>query len=372
MYRLQIATMIESITNVKQQRELVNDSIQIALDRIFEAHDFPYYLQKDGVISTVAAYETGTVAVTNGSTAITFTGSTLTSGMTGRKIRFSNETPFYRISSVNTVAGTAVLENAYQGDDNTAATFVIYKDEYRLASDVDKYKTLRQLQNGIFVFDTHPSNFDEAYPMPQGYGDPINSIMIGTRLDTYSTGTITATGTTITGTSTEWTSVEGLGRMSKIRIGSNVYTVKSVDSDTQITTYETMTTVTTASTYEITLNNLVIQLYPIPDEARLLYYRYFRIPAKLANDYDIPDMPHNWHYLLLYGGLSVVFLQKGDINKAQQEAEQRFVDGINLMKIKLGSFSPDRIYRRKSIDRFSGGRLDGLEDSHCDRRWSMP
>ena len=107
------------------------------------------------------------------------------------------------------------------------------------------------------------------------------------------------------------------------------------------------------------------------DTAKLLYYRYFRIPAILANDYDIPDMPHSWHWVLMYGGLSIVLMQKGDINKAQIEAEVRFIDGLNMMKLKIGSFSPDRIYKRKSIDRI-GVNLDGLEKSQFDRRWSSP
>ena len=353
MTRLEIATDIENISNVTAQRVLVDRSIQHALERVFEYYDFPYYIQDKGVIETIAIYETGTVSVTNGSKTVTGSGTTFTSAMAGRKIRIKNENAYYRISAfVSTTEIT--LENNYQGSTDSALTYKIYKDEFRLNADVDKYKLLRQSNNGIILFDTHPTNFDSAFPMPSSYSDPIKSIMIGTKLDTYTTGTISASGTTITGSSTSWTSVEGLGRMSKIRIGNYVYTVKSVDSDTQITTYEGLTTVSAGSSYELTLNNLLVQLYSIPDTAKLLYYRYFRIPAILANDYDIPDMPHAWHWLLMYGGLSIVLMQKGDINKAQIEAETRFLDGLNMMKLKIGSFSPDRIYKRKSIDRIQG------------------
>ncbi len=371
MTRLDLVTDIENISLVTDQRVLVNRSIQHALSRVFEYHDFPYYIQDKGVINTVATYETGTVNVANASTTLTFTG-ILTAGMAGRKIRFESENPYYRILSVNTGAGTAVLENPYQGDDNTTATFVIFKDEYRLAPDVDKYKIMRQAQNSVVLFDTHPTGFDELYPMPNSYSDPIRSLMIGTKLDTYTTGTVSASGHTITGSATAlWTSVEGLGRMTNIRIGNDVYTIKSVDSATQITTYEGVTTVAAGTSYEITLNNLLVQLSSIPDTARVLYYRYFRIPDVLANDYDIPDMPHSFHWILMYGALSIVLMQKGDIQKAQQEAESRFIDGLNMMKLKLCSFSPDRIYQRKSIDRI-GRRLDGLETSNFDRRYSMP
>lgn len=368
MTRLEIATDVENISNVKDQRILVNRSIQHALERVFQYHDFPYYIQDKGVIETVATYETGTLTVTNGSPTITGSGTTFTSAMVGRKIRISGENAYYRIKTY-TSPTVLVLETNYDGTSDADATFTIYKDEYRLASDVDKYKLIRQTNNSIVLSDTHPSNFDSDFPMPNSYSDPTKSIMIGTRLDTYTTGTVTATGTTITGTSTAWTSVEGLGRMTKIRIGNYVYTVKSVDSDTQITTYETMSTVATASSYEINLNNLLIQLYDIPSTAKILYYRYFRMPALLANDYDIPDMPIMWHWVLMYGALSIVLMQKGDINKAQIESEARFIDGLNMMKLKIGSFSPDRIYKRKSVDRI-GVSLDGKETTNFDRRYS--
>lgn len=373
MTRLELATDIENISNVKDQRVLVNRSIQHALERAYQFHDFPYYIQDKGVISTVATYETGTCSVTNSSTALTFLGSTLTSAMAGRKIRFNNEMPYYRILSVNTGAGTAVLEHAYQGSDNTVATFTIYKDEYRLAEDVDRYKIIRQLQNSVVLFDSSPTDFDQLYPMPQSYADPIRSIMVGTKLDTYTTGALSASVSTsiLTGSSTSWTGVEGLGRLSKIRVGNNVYTVKSVDSDTQITIYETLSSAIAASTsYEITLNNIVVQLYGIPDSSRLLYYRYFRRPAILANDYDIPDMPHDWHYVLMYGALSDILAQKGDINKAENWAEVKFVNHLNLMKLKIGSFAPDRIYYRRSMDRVKGN-LNGREKSSFDSRYSM-
>ena len=374
MTRLEIATIVENISNVQQQRTLVNSSIQIALNRVFQYHDFPYYIQDKGVIKTANDYSTGTVAMTNGLTTVAGTLTVWTSAMAGRKIRFGNDTAFYRIKSI-TDGTNLVLEQPYQGTTDIDATYEIYQDEYRLSPDVDKYKILRQAQNGVTLFSYHPTAFDEINPMPNSYGDPIGEIMEGTLLDTYSTGTLSGTANTsiLTGSGTSWTSVEGLDRMSNIRVGSNVYTVKRVDSDTQITIYENITTNISANTsYEITLNNLRLQLYQIPNAQRLIYYRHFRQPELLANDYDIPDMPHSFHWILIYGSLSMVLMQKGDINKAQQEAEARFIDGLNMMKLKLGSFAPDRIYGRKSIDRIRNNRgiIDGREPSSFDIRYS--
>lgn len=375
MTRLEIATAVENISNVKDQRILVNTSIQVALDRVYQFHDFPYYIQDKGVIKTADDYTTGTVSITNSSTAVAGTLTVWTSAMAGRKIRFNGENAYYRIKSI-TGGTNLVLEQPYQGTTDTDATYAIYQDEYRLAPDVDKYKILRQAQNGVTLFSYHPTAFDEIYPMPNSFADPIGEIMEGTLLDIYSTGTLSgsANSATLTGSGTSWTSVEGLDRMSRIRIGTSVYTVKSVDSDTQITLYEKLSVnVAASTTYEITLNNLRLQLYQIPNAQRVIYYRYFRIPAILANDYDLPDMPFGFHHLLIYGSLSMILMQKGDINKAQQEAETRFVEGLMQMKLKIGSFAPDRIYKRKSIDRITNrGLSDGLESSSFDRRYSSP
>ena len=364
---------VENISNVKDQRTLVKRMVNHALNRVFCYHDFPYYLG-EGVIKTINDYSTGTVSITTDSATITGSGTTWTSAMVGRKIRFNGKYPYYRIKTFTSTT-ELILEQPVQETTDTAATYIIYQDEYRLDADVDKYKLIRQAQNNRILLSLHPSRFDEAYPMPKSYSDPTMEIMSGTKLDTYSTGTLSGTVNTsvLTGSSTVWTGVEGLGRMSRIRVGNNVYTVKSVDSNTQITIYEILTASIAASTsYVIDLSNLVVQVYQIPNAQRLLYYRKFRLPTPLVHDYDLPDMLSAWHWLLVYGALSMIFIQKGDIQKSQNEAEQRFVAGLMDMKLKEGSFTPDRIYKRKSIDRIPNrtDRLDGLEPADFMRPYS--
>lgn len=369
--RVDIATDVETISNVTTQRSLVNNAIQTALDRVFEYHDWPYYVQEAALL-TKAPYETGTVSVTNGSKTVTGSGTSWDSSYTGRKFRVANENGYYRIATVDSTT-QITLEQPIQGDTQSGVTYSIFKDEYRLAADVDRDKTFRQNQNGVALYDMPISSLDAVWPTPTSYADPTIKSTIGTKLDIYSTGTVTgvAAATTITGSGTSWTSLEGLTRLSLIRIGDNVYTVKSVDSDTQITIYEGLISAFSASTYEINLNNIIVQLTSIPDAQTILYYRYFRRPAYMANNYDTPDMPHSWNWLLKFGALSEIFLQKGDINKAQQEAEGRFMEGLAMMKLKIGSFAADRIYKRKSIDRISNTQ-DGIERSAFDRRYSQP
>lgn len=372
MTRLDIVTQVENMSLVTSQRVLANFSVQVALNRVHQAFDWPYYLQS-GVVNTVAIYTTGTMKVTNGSAVVTGVGTTFTQNMVGLKIRHANENAYYYILSYQS-ATQVTLKSPYQGaTDSTGSSYTIYKDEYRLAPDVDKYKKSIQVQNGVAIQDIPITTFDNIFPTPQSYSDPNLAMMIGTKLDTYSTGTVSATlgQNTITGVGTSWTSVEGLGRMSDILISTNRYTVKSVDSDTQLTVYESIAAGATTSAYTITLNNLVLQYYPVPNIMENVYYRYFRVPAVMANDYDIPDMPHSFHWILVYGALSFMYLQKGDINKSQIESENRFIDGLNMMMKKIGSFSADTIYKRKSGNR-TPRFLDGLEASNFDIKYSRP
>lgn len=370
---LDIQNQVVTISNVQQQTDLIKKSINIALNRVAEYFEWPFYIVNTGVITTAAPYNTGTCTVVNSSATITGSSTVWTSAMAGRKFRFNNDQAYYRIKSVESVT-SLTLTAPYQGSTNsTGATYSIYKDEYRLASDVDTYKTIVQIQNAIAMFSTPPARFDKFFPTPYSYAHPTLEIMEGTQLDTYTTGTVTVTAnsSTITGTATSWASVEGLGRMSQITVGTNVYTIKSVNSDTSLTIYETPTTTATASTYTITLNNLLVQVFPIPAQVENLYYRYFRQPTPLVNSYDIPDLPVQWQYLLIYGSLSFIFLSKGDLQKSQIESENRFMEGLQAMKKKLGSYASDRVWRVGSQDVYVTTG-DGLEKSTFDRRYSAP
>lgn len=336
-----IRSDIENISQVLDQRNMVNRVINRTLNRIAGFHPWPFYLD-EGFFTTVAEYTTGTASITNGSAAVTGTGTTFTAAMVGRKIRFNGETAYYRILSY-TSATSITLEAPYQGSDDTDATFSVYQDEYRLRADVHIPHFLRQVQQGAALTDLDPGEFDSIYPAPQTTGDPHFYVPVGTRRDTYSTGTVTASSKTITGTSTDWTDVQGLSRGSRIRIGDNVYTVRSVDSATQLTVFETVTTVSSATAYEITLDNQRVQLYTIPITARNIYYRFYREPTPLINDYDEVDLPSDWQWLLVSGSLTELDTHKGDPEKAISN-EQQFLAGLQRMKSQYRSVS--RTYPR--------------------------
>lgn len=344
-----LLTDVEAISNVKDNRALIRNAVQTALDRVASAWDWPWLEQED-FITTVAPYEAGTVSITSGAKAVSGVSTIFTVGMVGRFIRFGTEIAYYRIASFTSTTAIT-LEEPYQAtSDLSGGTYSIYKDEYRLPADLDSYKMFRQMQNGQSILDIDSSLFDILYPTPTAEGEPSLSSLFGTRLDTYTTGTVTmsAGGTVITGSSTVWDTIQGLGRGVRILIGSQVFTVKSVDSATQITTYETALVAASASAYTVYLRNPIIKLHTIPSAARNIKFRYQRIPFPLRADTDIPDMPDEWQWILVQGALIWAYGQQSNMQMIQNQ-EALFRSYITDMIRKVGYVSGNKV-RRKAPD----------------------
>ena len=344
-----IYSRIETIVNLDSgYRNLIKDAIQWALDLIGSKHNWPYLIQ-EGVIPLTAPYETGTVDVTNNSATVSGTGTTFTEAMEGRKIRIGTDKPYYRIKTFVSVT-EITLETVYQGDTDTGLSYSIFKDEYKLPPNLDRYKIMRDIEEEKALIDVGDSAFDIAEPSLTSEGSPDYVILSCSKLDIYDTGTVSGTvgNSTITGSSTSWTSVNGLGKSSRITVGSVVYTVKSVDSDTQITIYEDISSAFSGSAYTILLDNLIIQFFETPDELRNIYFRYQRIPEIIYDDTDIPDLPDQWHWLLIDGGLGRAWEVK---DKEEAKAKKlEFLAGIEEMKKAVGSISQHLRIPKRSIE----------------------
>ena len=365
-----LQTLVQNMTIVTSQPLIIQQALQFSLNRISQEFAFPYYLNSKGVITTTAPYSIGTADFSNGSASVVGHGTTWTSSMVGRKIQAQGDQAHYYILLVNSPT-SITLSVPYQNTSQTLATYNIYKDEYKLPPDVQSYNTMVQIQNSVPMVGIPPSRFDQNFPTQQSFDSPYLEMMEGTQLDIYSTGSVTTTNlsTTVTGVSTAWTTVEGLGRMTNIIINGNRYTVQSVASDTSLITFEPIIGSISGSSYQLLLRNYKTQVFPIPADVESLYFRYYRMPDIMVNTYDVPDLPNDWHRLIAIGALSWLYLQKGDVQKAYTITEAEFINGINKMKDKMGNPSADRIYRKAS----QNGRmrtLDGLEKGTFDRRYS--
>lgn len=349
----------ESIAGIgSAKRAELRRGLQGLLMRYASAWPWPHYRAR-GTLTMVNDYTTGTVEVTNGSTALTFSGVTLTAGMAGRKIQMNSEAQWYDIASVNTSASTAVLTQAYQGTTDTDATFVIFQDEYRLAANcqrpLDFIQTEDQVQMAAFTY----LEFDRLFADVGTLGDPLYLTVIGRRDDRYTTGTValTANSRTIEGSSSPaWTSVDGLGDGTRMAVEdtSEVFTVRSVTDDDTLIVYEAAAAAEGSSTYIFFLNNLRVLVRQIPDAARHLYYRYQRRPFLPVRDFDELDAPLEHHDMLKEGLLSLAYRLKGASQELALYQDAKFDKWLAEQVREIGHDSPMPVVVKDSMDGFLG------------------
>lgn len=91
-------------------------------------------LQAQGVLTSPASYTDGTIAVTNGSSAIAGTGTAWTAAMSSRIIRINGESDYYGFTYDS--GTTALLDRAYTGPTASGLTYRIDRNLYTLPIDV--------------------------------------------------------------------------------------------------------------------------------------------------------------------------------------------------------------------------------------------
>ena len=314
---IDIVADTETVTQTTSIRDFIRRLANRSLAHICGLHEWPFLWTTDW-FQTVAEYTTGTVSVTDGSATVTGTGTTFTAGMVGRKFRVSGGTASYTIKTFISTT-VIVLDQTFQGTTNAAASYTIFKDEYLLRADVDSQKRIRQAENGIALFSLSATEFDEWYPSPTALGIPSMDVFQGKATKTYTTGTVSlpANSRTLTGSSTAWTTAEGFGKGTKLKIGTALFTVNTVDSDTQATLYEAngSTAVAAGTAYTAVLDNYVVQLHSAPDEVLTYYYRFQRVPAVMDADNDVPDLPYPMHPLIGLRMLPTLWRMKGQPQK---------------------------------------------------------
>lgn len=109
--------------------ECINETIR----KIFEVRALPYQNSRT-VITTLGSYAEGTVALTNGSSTVTGTGTTWTSDMVGSVFAIQSLNSPYRISSVESTT-SITLDANWSGESISGEGYVIAQDRYDLPSD---------------------------------------------------------------------------------------------------------------------------------------------------------------------------------------------------------------------------------------------
>jgi hypothetical protein len=139
-------------------------------------------LYAQAILEIPSTYNTGTVAVTNGTTALTGAGTTWTALMTGRMFRIGSESQWYNFSYLSATTGT--LDRAYMGTTAAAAGYklnqnlVVLPAEARIIEDVICLDPPREMDRMGTV------RAAEAYPNRAVYGNPLYWLE---QMDTQST-----------------------------------------------------------------------------------------------------------------------------------------------------------------------------------------
>jgi uncharacterized protein YbdZ (MbtH family) len=121
-------------------------------------------------LQTVAPYATGTLAVTQGSTALTGTDTVWTAPMTGRSIHIAGRNEFYTFTRTGDTTGT--LERAYEGEDETEATYSIWKSVYALPAGLSVLHSMRALESPADLDQVSQEQLDEMDPDRSAQGTP--------------------------------------------------------------------------------------------------------------------------------------------------------------------------------------------------------
>lgn len=115
----------------QRYRRRFNQYYQFDMANYFE-WDF---LRREGTASLVGIYDTGTVDINVGATTVTGTGTTFTSAMVGRKIKFDDNDEIYTIDAFNSATSIDITPALYGGSNIDDGSFQIYQDVYALADD---------------------------------------------------------------------------------------------------------------------------------------------------------------------------------------------------------------------------------------------
>lgn len=155
-------------------KEWVNDSYRF----IMAIHRWPWLVKND-IIQTSPDITTGTVSVTNDSTAITFSSGPAVSVANDFRIQFSDSDDWYDITSHTAGATAATLSDNFLGTTDAAATYTLRKVYYTLPSDFDRLTSVREARNDVKL-EPFPYRFkDKILPDPTETDKPVFYSVIG-------------------------------------------------------------------------------------------------------------------------------------------------------------------------------------------------
>lgn len=274
-------------------------------------HAYPWsFRYKEYPIVLNPVVNSGTLTATNGSRAITASGTPFDSSIhVGAWLRFTGDTgpDWYRIQTVNSTS-TATIEPAYQGTTGGSKAYELYKTDFLLPTELNdvamayiggytaQIPVSHQLQSAMHMYSTILTGWPTNVTI-------FNQSQVET---TYATGTLSGTinTTTLTGSGTAWLSNVKEGDAVVINGGTETYTVYKVNSDTSLDLYQKITAAASGVSYSISRQfGKILRVNSVPETARVMFIKGLRNYNTLYNDSDTNELLARFPFAVIEGAV---------------------------------------------------------------------
>lgn len=301
--------------NPSASREFVVDAARMVHDQICR-HDLWNFRLAEGYITSVVDYATGTVDVTQDSTALVGTGTTWTAAMVGRHFRVSSGSPDYLIDAF-TSATALELVAVYVGATAVGSSYTIRKKWYSLPWDFDKGEAFYESDGKKICRwrDLYELEVEDPDADTQGSVDYLR-IAPARQTVGYSTGTVTLTknSKTLTGSGTVWAAARDQGRSMRFPLHplAGVFGAIKVTSATEIVLdREWPFDMMSAQLYEIDpAGTPRIEFRPSPNSGTQIRMKYYRIMPPVYLEDEFSPLPAHLHDVWLQA--TILFLSTTD------------------------------------------------------------
>lgn len=296
---------------------------------------------REGWLPLVAVYSTGTVACTVDSRTVTGSGTAWTSAMAGRKF-LGPDNMYYKIASVASTTSLILTEPYQSASVVSGGAYQIWKDEYVIHPEVFSIINFVNYVDPAIMNEQTNRMAAMSNPRATANETPRCFTVIGRKrvAGTYSTGTVSIpiNSQTLTGSGTSW--LDNLKPGYEITIGSYIYHVDTVDSDTQVTLVEYAVVAANAGTAYTAIgkNSLVIRFLS-PTSQTMVQYSYYSKIYSLVNDADEDWLLELYPHLVINGVIRWDFIDKNDPVRANQAAQLYENDIHNTHVGDSGSFT---------------------------------
>jgi len=289
------------------------------------------WMKKQGYISILASYSTGTLTATNKSKTLTGSGTTFTRDMVGQKIIITDDTDgnvVYRIKSF-TSSTSLTLETAYIHTGGAGLSYEIYYDTYTLPLDFQGIEKMKDVE----ILETYFNDDDYLLSSSTTSNVPSEAIILGVKDSSYyETGTVSITIalTAVTGVGTAFDSTM-VERYIQIGNYGKLYEITEVGGATSITIGKGFGGATVSGgTFKIDPPGLYqIRFHSAPDTAKLVPYTYWTKAVRLQDNGDISPIPSE--SVLSLGAIWLWY--KNEDLAQQTQAKQDFEEEIARLAV---------------------------------------